>query len=792
ALLTLASLLSLLNLSTEQNLTRLFPQDLRAVRACNDILENFDVESNLFLLMGGDSTQQLIDASTEYVDRLRKKRDLVAEAHNRLTDDQRVFYFEVLPRYLFLALPGEGLGNTLEFLGDAGAVRGQMDANLRLLQTAAPGIKERIERDPLNLAERADLLARLAEAGGKVAITEEGYYLSEDGRAVLVHVRGVRPAHDIPFARKLVRAAREAAPEGFRVRIGGGYAVAVQDEGIIRGDMIQSTVMSVVLIFLLFWIVFRSFGAMLQGTAPLIVSLLCAIGAIALLFGRLNPLLAGSAAIIAGVGIDFSIHVMTRFRHELAAGTGPEDAIAVSVARVGRGLALAAATTVAVFLSFLTSDLRGMAEFGLITALGIFLCLVATHTLLPALLRLWRARPASVLGGIRPITRGRGVALALSAVLFLAALWIGFGPGQGGFSFEPDWKNLRPKNDPALETQEEIGRLFWGSAESISLLVRGEPAAKLGRLEPALEGLRSRGVIASYRSSSSILPPADRQQHNRELLARLDVDRTLQSIRDAMDAAGFRVEAYGDYLKGLESGLRRERLLDASVLHEEGLESLLAPHVAGEFGMAQLFLGEEIWERETRKRILDEVHRSLEETGVEYSLTGFKIVSGEMESLLKKDFTRLLLVSGGVILLITLVAFRDPRLVLLCLVPLAGGLALLAAFMKLAGLHVNVMNLVAFPMVVGLGIDDGVHLAHLYRDARPDEFDKLLPVTLRAILLTTVTTLLAFGSLALTQNRGIASLGLVTGAGMVCCLIPSFFTLPAALHFMNRRRRPNS
>ena len=781
-LLSAAAAIPLTTLSTEQNLARLLPQDLPSIRAFTDIRENFDVESNLFVLLEGNSPTELLDGSDAYVKRL-KSDPLVAAAHNRLTDDQHRYYFELLPKHLFLTLPEEDLRNTLEFLQNPDALRAHMEDNYRRLITATALDKERIRMDPLDLAGRARVLQRRTETGGRTGLTEEGYFLSEDGRAILVHVRGTRPAQDIAYARELVQAVRDAAPEGLDLSLAGGYAVAVQDEGMIRRDMIQSSTISFVVILLLFWIVFRDFGAMLRLGIPLLMAVLWAVAVVALAFGRLNPLLAGSATIIAGLGIDFSIHLMTRFHHELSLKKSPLEAVSIAAARVGRGLLIAAATTVSVFYSFLVSDLRGMAEFGVATGTGVLLCLLTTHTVLPALLALGRPRAR----GILPILRapaGGGRVLLVSGVLLLAAVAVGI----GGFSFESDWKNLRPRRDPALETQERIGRMFWGSSESVSLLVRGEPVRKFERLQPALEELRRRDILAGYRTVTSILPPIERQKRNIEILKDIDVDRILENVYRALDTAGFRTAAFQTYLEGVATLLRRKRFVDESLLREHNLTSLLDPHVAGDLGTAQLFTRQGLWERETRQHVIGEIRTVLETSGVAVELTGFKIVSGDLETRLRGDFARLFFVAAGVIVVITFLVFRSPTLVILAALPLLGGLALMAAVMNLAGLHVNVMNLIAFPMVVGIGIDDGIHLVHLYRDTRSKTFEGLLPVCLRAVCLTTLTTVVAFGSLALTENRGVSSMGLLAAIGMICCLLPSLWTLPAALRLLNRRR----
>lgn len=788
ALLSAACAASIFTLSTDQNLARLLPGDLPSVRAFETIREHFDVETNLFVLLEGGATSALLEASDAYAARLRQS-PLVASADNRLSADHRKYYFEILPRHLFLILPEEDLRPTLSFLGDPAALRVHMANNYRLLQSAAPGVKERIARDPLDLAGRTGAVRRLTESGGRIQVSEEGYYLSEDGTSVLLHLKGRQPAQDLGYARELVRAVRDAAPPGFSISLSGGYAVAVQDEAMIRRDMIISGFSSFALNLLLIGIVFRTAGTMLHIGVPLVSGILWMMGFVAAAYGKLNPMMAGSAAIVAGLGIDYSLYLMTRFRHELSLGASPEDAVAISAARVGGGLLGAAATSILVFFSFLSSDLRGLADFGVVTGVGLALCLLATLTVFPALLAIATPKPKPLLP-ILPTPRQRYGGILVGSVLFLsAAAVVAFGLPGSGFVFEPDWKNLRPKHDPALQTQERIGKLFWGSSESLSILLRDDPVTGFAKLEPVLADLRRRGLLASYRTVGSLLPPANRQIRNRETLRAFDVDGSLRNIRDAMDKAGFRPEAYEEYLRGLRNSLRQDRTIDEAFLRSEGLSSLLSPFLSGGMGMAQIFTAEGLWERGTRERVLGEIRTALDDTGVPSELTGFKIVSGELERRLEEDLQRLLWIAGGLIVAVVFLSFRHPGLTLLALTPLAAGLVLLIALMKLLGLHLNVMNLIALPMVIGLGVDYGIHQVHLYRDTPPDRFDALFPVCLQAVFLDALTTIFGFGSLAPIENRGVASMGTITAVGMTCCLLPALLTLPAALRLLNRRRQ---
>ena len=148
---------------------------------------------------------------------------------------------------------------------------------------------------------------------------------------------------------------------------------------------------------------------------------------------------------------------------------------------------------------------------------------------------------------------------------------------------------------------------------------------------------------------------------------------------------------------------------------------------------------------------------------------------------------RLGFLKAGVLALlaITLVLAMDLRsvhLVLLALAPLTGGLLAALGVMGWLGLALNPANLIALPLILGVGVDNGVHVLHdwLHR-ANPIKRYRLHAGTLQGILLAGATTVLGFGALALSGHQGLRSLGLLLAVGVASCMFSSLALLPALL-----------
>src|SRR5262249_10074328 len=133
------------------------------------------------------------------------------------------------------------------------------------------------------------------------------------------------------------------------------------------------------------------------------------------------------------------------------------------------------------------------------------------------------------------------------------------------------------------------------------------------------------------------------------------------------------------------------------------------------------------------------------------------------------------------VLLILLTKFGNLRDMILALVPKVMGVIWMMGGMRLLGLSWNFANLVAIPLVLGVGIDTGVHIIHRMRLEEREGMTMVLRHTGRAILIAGLTTMIGFGSLALANHRGIASLGTFLLLGLGSCVVRATIALPNVL-----------
>jgi predicted RND superfamily exporter protein len=179
------------------------------------------------------------------------------------------------------------------------------------------------------------------------------------------------------------------------------------------------------------------------------------------------------------------------------------------------------------------------------------------------------------------------------------------------------------------------------------------------------------------------------------------------------------------------------------------------------------------------KKILAQFNKQIKT--VSEAATGFPIIIFLFFRLIieKGSFATLFAVISIIIFL--LIDFRSFLFAILAIVPLLIGSSWIFGVMAIFGIKFNIVNSMVFPLILGIGIDDGVHILHRYKIEGRGNIDKVIKFTGRAILLTSLTTLIVFGSMAFGNRRGPASAGLVLFFGVSFCFLTSVFVLPALI-----------
>jgi len=196
---------------------------------------------------------------------------------------------------------------------------------------------------------------------------------------------------------------------------------------------------------------------------------------------------------------------------------------------------------------------------------------------------------------------------------------------------------------------------------------------------------------------------------------------------------------------------------------------------SGKLFLVTVFPKANVWDQLFLERFSDELE------AVSNRATGIPVVYRRLIDLFSEDGKFATGLSLIVIFLIILLDFRKPRKALLAIVPLVVGSLWMLGIMEISGLYLTMLNAMAVPMIIGIGVDDGIHIIHRYQLEGRKEHYTVFSSTGRAILLTSLTTMLGFGSLTFATYRGLGSMGIALFIGVGTCFLATVLIIPAVM-----------
>ena len=361
----------------------------------------------------------------------------------------------------------------------------------------------------------------------------------------------------------------------------------------------------------------------------------------------------------------------------------------------------------------------------------------------------------------------------------------------------------RLRNLPTVGEVDSIAKfLIENQAEKLRLI--GEIKAELAGLQFAkaddspvniAEFSRTLYSTAGYlglaREQSLKDSPEVAQQllHLRSAIERLRIEMLRGTIREQTERAvklgNFQRALFNDMRDTFES-LRNQD--NRERLRIEDLPPALRHRFVGVTGkqLLQVYPNKDAWQREHQEEFIRELRMALDPQGMDKPvITGTPVQLYEYTSLLKKSYEDAALYSLAAISILVLFHFRSLGSLFLSLLPVAVGSIWLGGLMGCLGIPFNPANIMTLPLVVGIGVTNGIHILNRFAEERTPSI--LGRSTGKAVLVSGLTTIAGFGSLTLAKHRGIESLGYLMAIGVATCMIAGLTCLPALLNLLSRR-----
>ncbi|MEZ4252982.1 MAG: efflux RND transporter permease subunit [Polyangiales bacterium] len=573
----------------------------------------------------------------------------------------------------------------------------------------------------------------------------------------------------------LARVRPSDAPTSLRMAVSGRFRNGPMTRTSVEADLRATTYLSLALLGCLLALQFRRARALALLLLPLTVGLCLAFGVLGAFHPELNLISAFTLAILSGLGIDFGIHLLTHYGTLRREGLAPPAAVVGALEHLGGSLVAAGLTTGCAFAALVAADFRGFSEMGWMAALGVGICLVSFLLLFPAAVllahRLWQEHGPWLRGDATPSSSGpRAPRVVLALGLAVATVGGALAPRV---AMEQDLRRLRSENvSHGIRTR---GAIHGTTGAVVHLL--GSDRESLERVATALREapeLQQEGEGALVLTPDVLVPP--------ESAARLAAIARLRETTDRL-----RARAPDDAgLTRVAPWLEVDRALALEDLPPWASELLRERDgTAGRLGL--LFVPM----RGSDARAMEELSQWLEgwrRAHPEVTFASPEAVLGEIVPGLREDAPRMLLLALAGLVLAVLVLGRSWRRTVLVSFPVAVAMLGAIAVMVLFDLRLNLYNLLVLPVAFGVGVDGAIYVVWALEEGPPEERWARFRTCARAVLGSTLTTLAAFGSIAVADHPGLASLGHLALATIALSLVANLVWLPALYELVVRRR----
>lgn len=839
------------NLGVDTDTSRMVSDDLEYRRAYLAYQAEFPIhQGEVLVLVEGVTPDVAEDAARALATELRRDTAVFESVYRpgggRFFDRQALLYMDADS----LARMVDRVEEVGEWLRDL-----ERDPTLRGLEaTLSRAMRERPD---------ADLRPFLGLIAASVYAATEGSFQPVSWQALLQgrvsepserrRLVVVRPRFDgtafpageaIGRVRTLVTELGLVERNGVQVRLTGTEVIEHEELLSAVGGVRQAGLLALVMVIGILYLGLRSWRLMAASLASLIVGLIGTSAFAAFAVGDLNLISIAFAVLYIGLGIDYAIHLCLRYRELRLLGESSDYALEHAVRQIGASLTLSAVTTAASFYAFIPTDFAGVSELGMIGGTGMFVSLLVTLALLPAILHLLPMRvggsesgggaPGGLPGAGRLVQRWGRPILGVAGVVTLVSLAL---VPRARFNHNP--LDLR---DPDTESVQAYRSLLADTAAqplTISILRSDSEAARA-----TAERVKLLSQVDGVRVLEDFLP--GEQETKLGHIARLD--SILTAPRASSEARAV-IESGGDPLGALQGSLteyrwraepeqaalarqlyhllrRWERRLaewpvPGRAEHSARLETALVGSLPGRLDALRAALGAEPVELadlpdELRSRWIgiggqrrlevlpreslettDQLRRFIDEVRtVAPDVTGAPVSELETGRVAVGSFRTALIWALIAVSILLLLLLRSPIGAALVVGPLIVAGIWTGAAVVAFGLKFNFANVIALPLLLGVGVDNGIHMVH--RDRSGSEGGNpiggepgggtLATSTARAVLYSTLTTIASFGNLAFASHVGLASMGKLLTIGMLSVLGATIVVLPALLALGSRQR----
>lgn len=836
-LITIIAILLASQLELNLSWVGLAPQNHPAVEEYQEIIEQFPTLNNIIVVLESDDIQALEKTALHIQEEMRLIPEYVKSTSIGVPQ-------EFINKYGLLYTSEEEIGllaylqtnpNLVHYLQTMNITLEKMektDLDDKQYQTMQKTFLQQLDQlySQINNSLNEEYNSASFKNTVNKMLTGSTLFTSENGKMAMIMIQ---PTFDIMDLENIIVGTNTIESRIYdlqndNVKIGvTGMHIVVRDEASsIESDSLLTTAISIGLILFLLYFAFRSYLAPVLTFVPLVVGVIWSIGLAKLTIGRLNMMTAFSAAMLLGLGIDFAIHFYSSYTERRSKGISKKDAINNAMNISGPGIITGGLTTGLAFLTLNISSLAILRELGTIMGLGIFMTLISLFWVLPSFIMLKKEKEDKVkkitgeykfLGFIaKGVVRFKWIVIPCILIL---TIYMGYNAKD--VQFDTNLMNLEPEGLKSIELMNYLVEEYEVSTDSFSVTVDTlEETYSLQEAFEKIDGVKEVTSIATILPKKTIqeekvdiikeyklmfsYPTEYKKIEQEELITLVEnYKKTLINISDnanefqayidncnqllnkldhtnSLTELNILTKDFYDYFQELGNQMFSGEMLLEENLPEDYKSQFISENPKKY--MITIYPDFNVWENlntEKGEAFFEAIYN------VKPQITGTPIFMKALYDSVSEELSITGLVLFVMLIVVLIVHFKKILYALFAFIPLLLTLIFTVGTMVIFNMKLNMLNFLSVLLIIGIGIDDGVHILHHYKSGNRNIYSLFSHVG-RAILLTTLTTLCGFGSLMFSSYRGISTLGSALFIGVGYAFIMTIVVLPIILNWVNK------
>ncbi|MBF0430040.1 MAG: MMPL family transporter [Fibrobacteria bacterium] len=558
----------------------------------------------------------------------------------------------------------------------------------------------------------------------------------------------------------------------------------LQDVASLAMNGVVATIISLVLIVAVIIIFFRSIGAVLVILLQVTITCCYTLGVAGMVYGRLNLYTVFVIAILLGMGIDYSIHVMGHAQKAARKGSSWKDAFTHTLQVLFHPMSLAAITTIAGLLTLLSAEFVGFYEFGVIASVGIFFSILSAMFLLPALVFLFQKgkgipvlawfslpvhQPKSLLPSFLKVNDWHrvlkpGVVVVIVLVAFLTI----FIPQA---DFEHDFRNLRDTRK-SYDSKRHTGVAIQSKRKSSQPVVAlaKDPKTLIALHDTLLHRLtvEKDPILRSFLTLTTFVPAEGDQEERVEVI---------EEIADLINARVFsRAQGEDSSMIHLLRNMTDIEAFTAEDIPPWALR--LVQERDGSYGRIAFIYGGFKSSDALEAAKFQDRYGTFHLNGEDVVLYSSSFIYADIIRMVKQDSRKMAWLISLIIVLTLTLTLRSWKLILIAVLGLGAGAVAMVGLLGLTGAKLGPFNLIVIPTILGVSIDSIIHLTIAYRRYGEKKLNDLFLVTGSLVTASVVTTLAGYAGMLFTTHQGIETIGILAIIGFSACLATALFLTP--------------